>query len=389
MTGLRWTAALSALLVTLALLATRVIPARLEQSMNTVRAHATYEIGGTARALHQTLVVGDLHTDSTLWDRDLLERADYGHVDLPRLREGNVAIQLFTAPTKSPRGQNYERNSSAAGDNLTLLAMIQAWPPATWISLTARAEYQAQRLHKASHSAPDQLQVVTNSVQLGHILTAQAAGAAPVAALLGTEGSHALDGSLANLEVLHAVGYRVMGLHHFFDNRLGGSLHGESGAGLTDFGREAVVAMIERGVIIDLAHSSEQVVRDALALNPNPMIVSHTGFKGHCDTPRNISDALMQRIAAEGGLIGVGFWDAAVCDPTPEGVVSALRYGIELLGADHIALGSDYDGSIDAPFDISELAVLTDRMLTAGFTEGEIRKVMGGNMARFFLDNLP
>jgi microsomal dipeptidase-like Zn-dependent dipeptidase len=93
-------------------------------------------------------------------------------------------------------------------------------------------------------------------------------------------------------------------------------------------------------------------------------------------------------IASHGGLIGVGFWDAAVCDITPEGVVRSIRYAIDLLGEDHVALGSDYDGTTEVAFDSSELSVLTQLMMDQGFTEEEIRKVMGENAVNFFLENL-
>ena len=129
-----------------------------------------------------------------------------------------------------------------------------------------------------------------------------------IAGLLGTEGSHALDGDLDNIKRLYEAGFRMMSLQHFFDNKLGGSLHGESNTGLTDFGREAVRLMDSMGIMIDVSHSSPQVVDDVLNLIDSPLIVSHTGFKGHCDHKRNISYDLMMRIAERGGLIGVGFW---------------------------------------------------------------------------------
>jgi microsomal dipeptidase-like Zn-dependent dipeptidase len=181
----------------------------------------------------------------------------------------------------------------------------------------------------------------------------------------------------------------MVGLHHFFDNALGGSLHGTGGHGLTDFGRRVVERLDERGMIIDVAHSSPESVRDVLALTTRPVVVSHTGFRGACDTPRNIDDGLMRDIARRGGLIGVGYWDAAVCDVSPAGIVAAIRYGIDLVGADHVALGSDYDGATTVPFDTAELAVLTDTMLREGLDEATIRKVMGGNLARFLAENLP
>jgi microsomal dipeptidase-like Zn-dependent dipeptidase len=97
----------------------------------------------------------------------------------------------------------------------------------------------------------------------------------------------------------------------------------------------------------------------------------------------------MQQIARGGGLIGVGYWDAAICDVSAAGIVGAIRYGIDLVGVEHVALGSDYDGSTTVPFDTSELAALTQEMLNQNFSEEEIRKVMGGNMLRFLQKSLP
>ncbi|MFK7976218.1 MAG: dipeptidase, partial [Halioglobus sp.] len=180
-----------------------------------------------------------------------------------------------------------------------------------------------------------------------------------------------------------------VGLTHFFDNALGGSLHGTSQAGLTDFGREVVKRAAQLEMTIDIAHVAPAAVPEILALSSRPVILSHGGFKGACDTDRNLSDALMVEMAEAGGIIGVGYWDGAVCDATPLGIVRVIRYGIELLGLEHIALGSDYDGTVATPFDTAELAILTQTMLDEGFTEQEIRAVMGGNMQRFLLEQLP
>ena len=168
----------------------------------------------------------------------------------------------------------------------------------------------------------------------------------------------------------------MMGLHHFFDNRLGGSLHGVSGSRLSFFGRQALAEMNRLGIIIDLAHSSESVVDEVLQLSRTPVVISHTGMQGTCDTPRNISDNLMKRVAEKGGLIGIGFWDA-VCDFSTEGVVNTIRYAIDLLGEDHVVLGSDFDGAVKTTFDASELSVLTEAMLTQGFTRNRNQKSHG------------
>ena len=120
-----------------------------------------------------------------------------------------------------------------------------------------------------------------------------------------------------------------------------------------------------------------------------PLVISHTGIHGHCEARRNIPDDLMAEVAARGGVIGIGFWADVTCDDSPEGVAATILAAIDLLGVEHVALGSDYDGTITATFDASEYAVLTDRLLAAGLREADIRQVMGENTIRFFLENLP
>jgi len=361
-----------------------------DEAQNGRTGPATYPaVSAAAAQLHQSLLIGDLHADSFLWGRNLTDEHDYGQIDLPRARRGNLGIQVFTAVTKSPRGQNYTSNATDAGDNITALAVLEGWPPRTWNSLLQRALYHAQRVAQLAHRAPAQLAIVRSAADLRALLARRAHGSQQLAAILGIEGAHPLEGKLDNIGALYAAGFRVMALQHFFDNDLGGSLHGESGAGLTEFGRNAVREMQRRSIVVDLAHSSEQVVRDTLAISTRPVIVSHTGLKGMCDSPRNISDALMQQVAARGGLVGIGYWKGAVCDDSAKNVVKTLRYAIELLGVEHVALGSDYDGSVATAFDVSELDLLTAEMLKQGFSETEIRKVMGENLSDFFLAQLP
>ena len=342
-----------------------------------------------ALALHNTLTIGDLHADSALWGKDLLADNDWGHVDLPKLLAGGAALQMFTTVTKSPRGQNYNSNATDAPDNITLLALAQRWPSEAKTSLLARALLQAERIHAAAERSPS-LALIRSRTDLENLLSRRGTGETVVGALLGTEGSHALDGDLANIAKLSDAGFRMMSLQHFFDNRLGGSLHGESQAGLTPFGREAVRQMHASSIMIDVSHSSEATVRDTLEVTQGAaLIVSHTGFQGHCPSPRNISDETMGLIAEAGGLIGVGFWADVPCGAGIDAIASAIRYGIDQFGLEHIALGSDWDGSVTAPIDASQLPHLTQALLDAGFSDAEIHAVMGGNMARFLGANLP
>ena len=364
-----------------------ILPARIDAGMNRVTPHEPYAISEEAEALHATLRVSDLHSDMLLWMRDPTRWNDRGHTDLPRLRAGGVALQVFSSVTKTPSGQNYDSNT-ADSDDITALAIVQRWPMRTWDSILERALYHAERLDRLA-ARDDSFTVVRTRGDLEAVLAARETDPAAMAGLLETEGAHPLEGEIGNVDALWDAGYRMLGLQHFFDNALGGSLHGVSNAGLTDFGRDVIRRMDERGLIIDVAHSSPQVVEDVLAMTDSPLVVSHTGVHGHCEVKRNIPDALMQRIAAGGGLIGIGFWGDVTCDDSPEGVAATLLAAIDLLGVDHVALGSDYDGTVTTTFDASEYAVLTDRLLAAGLSEGEIRQVMGENAVRFFLENLP
>ncbi len=363
-------------------------PGIVESGRNIVTQHEPYAVSDDAQALHDTLVIGDWHADSLLWNRDLLERSERGHVDLPRLREGNVAIQVFTAVTKSPAGQNYESNSAETRDNITSLAMIQLWPPRTWRSLLHRALYQADRLHDLENRDPGAVKIIRNEADLDSILDRRASGEKIVGAILGIEGAHALEGKLDNLARLRDAGYRLVGLHHFFDNLLGGSLHGLSNRGLSEYGRQVVTAVAESGMILDLAHSSPQVAMDVVSMTDIPLIVSHTGIHGKCPVVRNFNDDLMQQIVASGGVVGIGYWADVTCDDSPAGIAATIKAAIDLLGENHVSLGSDYDGSVTTSFDTSELAALTHELLKLEISESAIRKVMGENMLRVLRQRL-
>lgn len=354
---------------------------KVDNDMNGVRTHAPYAISDAGRSLHDDLWVADLHADTLLWNRNPLKRNSYGQVDLPRLAEGGVEFQIFSAVTKSPKGLNFDGNDADAPDQITTLAQAQLWPLRTWGSIYERAAYQAQRLQKLERKG--ELHIVRTAADMAksdRLLT-----------LLLTEGAHPLEGEIANIARLRAEGYRAMGLQHFFDNELGGSMHGRSQAGLTEFGREAVLEMRKQGILIDVAHSSAQVVRDVLALTPDPIFISHGGTIAHCPRTanRNLPDDILQSIAARGGIIGIGYFDGAICDISPAGIADAIIDAAILLGPDAVALGSDFDGTVETSLDTSELAAITEALLQRGMNKENIRKIMGENARRFFTENLP
>lgn len=365
-----------------------VLPVYVDRTYNATLNRPPYRASEKAGALHRTLLVADLHADSLLWNRDLSVRAARGHVDLPRLREGNVALQFFTVVTKTPRGLNIERNDDRT-DNITALALAERWPPATWRSLKERALYQAARLGRVVAASGGTLVLVKTSADLEGFLQRRARDASVVAALLGVEGAHALEGDLANLDRLFDAGFRMMSPTHFFDNESGGSSSGLRKTGLTEAGREMIRRMEAKGVTLDLAHASAQTIEDALALATKPVVISHTGVRATCDNNRNISDEQIKAIARTGGVVGIGYWQTAVCGTDARAVARAIRHTANLAGVAHVALGSDFDGAVAQPFDTTGLVQVTEALLAEGFDEEEIRMIMGGNVIRVLRANLP
>lgn len=366
-----------------------VLPQAVDRKANVVMDHAPYAISAQAQALHDSLRVADLHADTLLWKRDPAQRQTRGQTDLPRFRDGGVALQVFATVTFVPKGMN-EGSNTADKDAMTALTIAQAWPMRTWSSIYERAAYQAQRLQKLEARSGGDFVIARTKTDLETALAERETNAGILVGILATEGAHPLEGKIENLDRLYDEGFRLIGLQHFFDNELGGSLHGVSKSGLNAFGHEVVTAIADKGMMIDVAHSSVKTVEDVLAMTDAPILISHTGIVSLCDHPkRNIPDRLLAQIAERGGLIGVGYWEMAVCDTSPDGVAKMLIHGATTFGVDHIALGSDFDGAVTTVFDTSELAAITDALLRQGMGEDDIRKVMGENQIAFFLKNLP
>ena len=147
--------------------------------------------------------------------------------------------------------------------------------------------------------------------------------------------------------------------------------------------------MQAKRMIVDLAHASGPVISDVLAISTQPVVVSHTGVKGTCDNARNLSDEQLRGIAKTGGVIGIGYWETAVCGRDAKAIARAIRYTANVAGVDHVALGSDFDGAVAEPFDTTGLAQITDALIAEGFTDDEIKLIMGGNAIRVLLASLP
>ena len=357
-----------------------VAPGRIERGQNKIEP-VELDVTAAAKALHATLDVADMHADSLLWKRDLLERSDRGHIDLPRLIDGHFALQVFSSVTKSPKGQNYDANDGTT-DNITLLTVVDLQPIRTWNSLLQRSLWHAEKLHDFAARSDGKLRVVTTPSDIDRLLEDRKSGATVVGGMLSIEGLQNLEGRIENLDVLYAAGFRMAGLAHFFDNDVAGSMHGVQKGGLTPLGRQAVPRMEALGMIVDLAHSSHAAVAEVLAMAKRPVVSSHGGVQATCKVNRNLTDDEIKGIAKTGGVVGIGYWEGAICSTKPEAAARAIAHVRDLVGIDYVGLGSDFDGSTTTGFDTSQVAAVTQALLNAGFSEDDIRKVMGGNVLR-------
>jgi membrane dipeptidase len=355
---------------------------------NSIMPAASTPPSAAALAMMPNLNIIDLHADPLLWRRDIARALPYGHVDYPRLAQGGVAIQVFSSVTKTPKNQNYESNSGDT-DNITLLSVLQLQPVRTWSSLLQRSLYHAEKLEKATTQSRGNLRIIRSVADVEALMRARQNNPQVVGGLLSVEGVQNIEGKLSNIDVLYSAGFRMLGLAHFFDNEVAGSVHGIRKYGLTALGRDVVQRMEQRGMIIDVAHASHQTIADVVSIARRPVVFSHGGVKGTCDTNRNLTDDEIRGIARTGGIIGIGYWETAICDASAKGVAKAMTYVRDLVGARHVALGSDFDGTVQTPFDTAQLSLLVQALIDAGWSENDIALAMGGNALRVFTATLP
>jgi membrane dipeptidase len=378
------------------------LPPYFESITNVVTGPQPPAVSARAAALHKTLQIADMHADTLLWKRAFNGRASRGQVDLPRLQQGNVALQILSSVTKTPKGQNYDANNDAT-DNITLLAVAQGQPVRTWGSLIERSLWHAEKLRRAMAASDGQLIPIRrwDAVELlvrkrnerAHGIidrcTDNCLRPDAIGVLLSVEGLHNLEGKRANLDRLYEAGFRMAGLTHFFDNELAGSMHGLKKGGLTPFGIQIIRAMEAKGMVVDIAHCSHQCVADVLKMAKRPIVSSHGGVQATCKVNRNLTDDEIRGVAATGGVIGIGYWDAAVCNNSPAGVVKAIAHVRDLVGIDYVGLGSDFDGAVKTQFDTTRLDAITQALIDAEFSDADIAKVMGGNVLRLLAQTLP
>ena len=384
----KWGFRILMFLVVAVIAAHLVLPGYVERDLNKVVLKPPYEVSSADRAFYDELpFVADLHSDALLWGRDLNDRTDRGHVDVPRLLEANVALQAFTIVSKTPKGQNYSSNSDET-DNITALMVAQGRSIDTWGSLLARGLDMCARLNASADDNPA-FRVIRSQRDLRRYLKKRAVDPEQTAGLLGVEGLHLLEGDGENLVKLYDAGVRMVAPVHFFDNEVGGSAHGVQQGGLTPFGKTVLAEAERRGMLIDISHASTALVSDVLDVATRPVVVSHTGVQGTCPGVRNLSDAQLRRIAANGGLVGIALFEQAVCGADAAATAKAMRHAVDVMGLEHVALGSDFDGAVTTPFDVTGLPLLVPALRAEGFSEREMAALLGGNTRDFLLTNLP
>ena len=321
-----------------------------------------------ARALHDEVPVIDLHADTPKLmhrmgydlaahhERPMPRRINYvGHVDLPRMRTGGVAAQIFGLWTIP-----YPQRGCAA----SVLGQLDA-------------------LDRAIARHPDQ---IAWALHESDIRAAQGRGA--IACLAGIEGGQALEGNLDNVAVFASRGVRYIGLLHFSANQLGSPAYGRGARpdnGLTDLGKQCIREMNRLGVVVDLAHINRKGFFDALEVARAPLMVSHTGVSGVHEHWRNIDDEQLRAIADNGGCVGIIFAKRFLGGKSIEAVVDHIVHIIDVAGEDVPSLGSDFDGFVVPPNgleDISMMPHLTARLAARGLERRVLKKILGENALR-------
>ena len=313
-----------------------------------------------ALRIHYDAVVLDGHVDTPtlMLDRGyrLGERHRGDHVDLPRMAEGGLDGAFFSIYVARSYGEG-----QAATDRA--LAMIEA------VNRQVAGRDDAALVRTADG-----------------VLDATRGGRAAV--LLGLEGGHALQGSPEILRLLAANGVRYVTLTHSNTNSWAdASTDAPRWGGLNRLGRELVAEMNRLGVLVDLSHVSDDTFEDALAVTRAPVLLSHSSCRALHRHARNVSDDMLRAIAGNGGVVMINYFAPYLGSGRVDldDVLDHVQHAAEVAGVDHVGLGSDFDGVPRLPAglgDVTRLPWITRGLLARGFSEADVRKILGGNVLR-------
>ena len=315
-------------------------------------------ISPAVSTLHREATLVDLHSDTLLdvasGKRDISRRGTAGHIDLPRLREGGVDVQVFAAfihPREAERGL------------ARALELIDAFDR----MVSSHADVLGRAL------------TFEDIEQLGR--------SGKVAAVLSIESGDAVQGNPANVDRLYRRGVRIMSLTWNNSTALADGALEQRHRGLTPVGRRVLARMAALGIVVDVSHLSEKSFWDVLEATCGPVVATHSNAAGLTPHVRNLTDEQLRALARRGGVVGVNYYPAFTGGPTLNHVLAHIDYLVKIVGADHVALGSDFDGftqTVDGLEDVSRLPNLTAGLLARGYSRDDIKKVLGGNALRVF-----
>jgi membrane dipeptidase len=317
-------------------------------------------------SVHRFAVMIDLHNDilyKMLTD-PYYRFADfhtYNHTDIPRLKTGGVDIQFFVA-----------------------------WvSPSTYPENPYEKAVEMFTIFKDEAAAnPDDLQLALSPEEALSIVDH-----GKIAGVLCVEGGHTIENSIEKLYNLYDLGMRYLTItwNNSTEWAVASSDPLSATVGLSDFGRQVIRALDSLGVVIDISHTGIKTIEDILEVTINPIIASHSGVRALRNHHRNLYDEQIIAIANSGGVIGVVFYPSFLSSisqsVTINTVVQHIDYIVGLVGIDHVAIGSDFDGIESTPSgleDVSKFPALTQRLLQVGYTHEDVYKILGGNILRVF-----
>ena len=365
------------------------------------------DIAERAKKLHFSSIVLDTHADTPqrmlTGKFDLGKRDTEGHVDIPRMREGGLNAQFFS---------------------IFISGKILG-PPAIQQALD---QIDIVRQNVLQHRKDLMLATTAEEIRQAH-------AQGKIAILMGIEGGHMIGNDIRMVRVYSTLGVRYMTLAHFYnDEWADSSTDKPAHNGLTDFGKDVVREMNRQGMLVDISHVSDKTFYDALEISKVPLIASHSSVRGISNHPRNMSDDMIKALSAKGGVIQINYernylseeyrkafesvagdvsrmeekfkkecGDDNVCigraeiklekELTDAGklphvswekIIEHIDHVVKLVGPDHVGLGSDFDGADmpDGLEDCSKLPKITEALLRKGYSEADIRKILGGNILR-------